>query len=116
MAVIPAVAARSALAKASSRSSTEVVDCVPGKQSKSLLREPVGMAHRPSAIPQWSNVVETARRWIELEWPQAARAAVFHIVPDSHFSPLAKLLQWVRKAVLGEYRRQRQGRAESRRS
>jgi len=77
MAVIPAGAARSALAMASSRSSTEVVGCVPGKQSKSLLREPVDMAHRPSAIPQWSNVVETARRWIDLEWLHAARACCF---------------------------------------
>ena len=33
--------------------------------------------------------------------------AVFHVVPGSHFSPVAKLLQWVRKAVLREYRRQR---------
>jgi len=39
--------------------------------------EPVGMAHRPSAIPQWSNVVETARRWIDLEWLHAARACCF---------------------------------------
>ena len=43
------------LATASSRSSTEVVCCVPGEQSKSSLREPVGMARRPSAIPQRSS-------------------------------------------------------------